>query len=171
MGKNKKVKGYPTRSIGVIHSQGGGIYTRPDGGKRHNRKTCVYYEKVTQRCTNTKCSRAYCYSGTCGAYKRREKPDQKKEIQDGLSSYDENYIHTPGQAGIHERTNEYIQVSKNIGTPCHVGYMKKPEREKRRHKSRCINYISNGKECRILNSRCTGSSHCNNYEEHAAGSE
>lgn len=67
------------------------------------------------------------------------------------------------QAGTHERSNEYIRVSKNVGTAMHVGYMK--SNEARRHKSRCEFYDKNLKYCEIKKRTCPGSARCNSYRE------
>ena len=94
----------------------------------------------------------FCKSDSCKYYKKN-KIEKENDI----------FVTLPIQAGTHERTNEYIAVSRNIGTPCHVGYMK--SNEPRRHKARCIYYDKESKKCRHYLYKCIGSSKCEKYKE------
>lgn len=85
-------------------------------------------------------------------------------IKSKLSSYNEDYLEQPFMASTHERTNKYIGLSKNIGTPVHVGYMK--SNDKRRHKARCIYYDKINKLCKWFMYKCIGSSKCDKYKEY-----
>lgn len=130
-------------------------------GKKPDKRTCIYYNKETTYCANKRCSKTICTTAhNCTCYKRKE------PVKNKLSNYDDTYIQQPDQAGTHERTNEYIAVSKAIGTPCHVGYMKNPGQ--RRHKARCIYYDKSNKQCKYYKFKCIGSSRCEKYEERKA---
>mgnify|MGYP004509116147 CR=1 FL=1 len=61
-------------------------------------------------------------------------------------------------------------LSRNMGTPSHVEYLHMAEGDKKRHKSRCIEYDKKSSTCRCVKSpyytsRCGGSSHCQYYKE------
>lgn len=117
-------------------------------------KECIYYNKEKQTCNN-KMSLSYntfCKSDNCKYYIKK-KIEKENDI----------LVPLPNQAGIHERNNEYIAVSRNIGTPCHVGYMK--SNDARRHKSRCIYYDKVSKTCKYYLFKCIGSSKCEKYQE------
>lgn len=102
-------------------------------GKRPDKRTCMFYEKSNQHCNNKDCNVTICTTASnCTCFKRREKVKKK------LSGYNDNYIHLPVKASVHEKDNRYISASKNIGTPCHVGYLKSDGQ--RRHKARCVYY-------------------------------
>lgn len=123
-------------------------------------KDCIYYNKEKQTCNNRMnlMYNIFCKSDNCKYYKKKK---SKKE--------NDVFAPLPIQAGTHERTNEYIAVSRNIGTPCHVGYMK--SNEPRRHKARCIYYDKSDKLCHCGKSgcymmRCGGSAHCTGYREY-----
>lgn len=51
------------------------------------------------------------------------------------------------------------------GAPWHVERMARQEGDPRRHKSRCIYYISKSKACEYRNGNCIGSAHCMKYKE------
>lgn len=124
-----------------------------------DKRTCIYYNKDNQKCKNKKCSKVICTTArNCTCYKRIEKTSKEE-----LSSYDENYVTLPLQSGTHEKTNEYISINKTVGTPCHVGYLQGDGQ--RRHKVRCIYYDKTNKFCKWFMFKCTGSSHCERYEE------
>lgn len=140
----------------IVHGQNS-IYTY-ETPKGQYKKRCLYYDKNSQMCTNKKCHTSYCTTArNCTCY------EEKEVTYKTLSDYDDTYIQLPDQAGTHERTNEYIAVSKAIGTPCHVGYMKNPG--ERRHKARCIYYDKSNKQCKYYKFKCIGSSRCEKYEE------
>ena len=80
-----------------------------------------------------------------------------------LSEYDESYIQLPDQAAIHESTMESIKLSKDIGTPVHLSYLKK--NDDRRHKARCIYIDKATKMCKWFMRKCTSSSRCDKYRE------
>lgn len=158
-----------TKIKSIINSQAS-IYessTQPIDGKRPDKRTCIFYNKSDGRCTNKKCSKSYCItSRNCTGYKRRENKksyNHNIKYDDELSEYDRNYLHQPKQSGTHERTNEYIAVSKKVGTPVHVGYMHSDGI--RRHKARCIYYIKQNKYCKYYKIYCPGSSRCDKYQE------
>lgn len=121
-------------------------------------KTCIYFNeekltcdylcdmKIKQFCKNAK---------GCPHY-------IKKKI---LSPYDDTFIEKPMQEFYHCPTNEYISLSKNIGTPCHPEYLKIGENDKRRDKRRCIYYEKLHKLCSLKEFVCPGSSHCEEYNE------
>lgn len=61
-------------------------------------------------------------------------------------------------------------LSRNMGTPSHVEYLHMAEGDKKRHKSRYIEYDKKSSTCRCVKSpyytsRCGGSSHCRYYKE------
>lgn len=61
-------------------------------------------------------------------------------------------------------------LSRNMGTPSHVEYLHMAEGDRKRHKSRCIEYDKRSATCRCVKSpyytsRCGGSSHCQYYKE------
>ena len=61
-------------------------------------------------------------------------------------------------------------LSRNMGTPSHVEYLHMAEGDKKRHKSRCIEYDKKNSTCRCVKSpyytsHCGGSSHCPYYKE------
>lgn len=130
--KNSKNKSYKVRKRGRLG------------------KNCVHYNHEKLSC---KLSGIFCKSDGCNSY--------ESKISDTLSEYNENYIQIPKMSGTHERTNEYISVSKNIGTPCHVGYLK--SKDERRHKAKCIYYNKSTKNCKLLVCHCPGSSRCVHY--------
>lgn len=117
-------------------------------------KDCIYYNKEKQTCNNRMnlMYNIFCKSDNCKYYKKK-KSEKENDV----------FAPLPIQAGTHERTNEYIAVSRNIGTPCHVGYMK--SNEPRRHKARCIYYDKESKKCRHYLYKCIGSSKCEKYKE------
>ncbi len=115
-------------------------------------KNCKYYND--EKCTCILSYKSFCKSDNCNCYKEKEHKIIKS---------DDDIVPLPMQAGTHERTNEYIKISKNIGTPCHVGYMKSTE--PRRHKARCIYYEKESKKCTYYLYKCVGSSRCEKYHE------
>ena len=56
-----------------------------------------------------------------------------------------------------------MTIQSMQGTPWHVEILKMREGDRRRHKSRCINY-KNGM-CLYYNFRCPGSKYCDKYRE------
>ena len=107
-------------------------------------KDCIYFnhEKLTCLHPLSPYHNCFCNSKECGFYKDKS-PSKKPSLnhcqnRDDLSEFDRNYLPQNQQSGTHERTNEYITLSKSIGTPVHVGYLKSDGQ--RRHKSRCIYY-------------------------------
>ena len=61
-------------------------------------------------------------------------------------------------------------LSRIMGTPSHVEYLHMAEGDRKRHKSRCIEYDKRSATCRCVKSpyytsRCGGSSHCQYYKE------
>lgn len=154
----KKKGKYKISHSGVIHGQNS-IYTNKAPIGQHM-NSCKYHDKESHKCTNSKCHTTICTTAHgCTCYKRKEDIQNKKS----LSEYDENYIQIPNQSGTHETDNSYIGISKNIGTPCHVGYIKSDGI--RRHKARCIHYDKIRKMCTWFIIKCTGSSKCNKYCE------
>lgn len=119
---------------------------------------CIYYNKEKQTCKNKNSLyyNVFCKSNDCKYYKEKEKIKKK-------SKGNNIFIPLPNQAGIHERNNEYISVSRNIGTPCHVGYMK--SNDTRRHKTRCVYYCKENKQCKYYMFKCIGSAICEKYRE------
>lgn len=115
-------------------------------------KDCIHYNKEKKTCNRVK---SFCRSSECIHFKTKK--EKQKLKKNGA------FVPLPYQAGIHERTNEYIAISKNIGTPCHVGYMK--SNEPRRHKTRCIYYQKENKMCKHYLYKCVGSSRCEKYQE------
>ena len=156
---SKKKHSKQSRShTGIIHGNGLYSYTVKSGSKRQNKNKCVYYNKETQACTNTKHHSSYCTTAhNCTVYKRIPDTPENK-----LSNYDENYLALPLQSGIHEH-DTIGHISKDIGTPMHGTYLK--SEGKRRHKSRCVFYERIKKTCLLLVDKCIGSSHCNKYKE------
>lgn len=157
--KNYKKKNRPGNKVthnSIIHGNNLYTYRIKSNGKRHNKKSCIYYDGETQKCTNNKCHVSICTTAYgCTVYKR-------KEIKNKLSKYDENYIQQPLQSGIHD--NSIVSsMSENIGTPVHETFLK--SKDKRRHKTRCIYFNKVDKMCRYLVRKCIGSSHCNKYHE------
>lgn len=127
--------------------------------KRRHKSNCKYYEKETQKCNNPKCSKSICVtSANCSCYKEREILNNAKKTDE-----EELFLLKPYQEGIHESNNMYIGVSRRIGTPMHVGYMK--SNDDRRHKARCIFYDKTRNYCKYYYHKCIGSSICNKYEE------
>lgn len=117
-------------------------------------KDCIYFNNEKLICNNTN---NFCNSKNCIHFK-------PIKLDSGtLSEYNENYISLPQQAGTHEKTNEYLHLSKNIGTPVHVHYLKSSD--PRRHKAHCIYYRKDNKHCEYIFSKCRGSSHCLHYKE------
>uniref|UniRef100_UPI00280B3539 hypothetical protein n=1 Tax=uncultured Thomasclavelia sp. TaxID=3025759 RepID=UPI00280B3539 len=143
--KNKQTKFYTHKVVSL-------------DGMKPDKRTCIYYDKATQNCTNKHCSKIVCTTASnCTSYKRKEKEKSNK-----LSSYDDTYIVLPKRAGIHQSNNRYIALSKNIGTPVNVKFLKSDGQ--RRHKTRCIHYYNDTKNCSLLSKRCHGSSHCSDYK-------
>lgn len=148
---------------GIINSKKS-IYTNSTksiDGKRQHKKSCMYYDTDNCKCKNDNCSKVICDTAhNCTAYKRKEKEKIKKKK---LSDYDENFLKIPYLASVHEPDTRYIGLSKNIGTPVHVGFLKSDGL--RRHKARCIFYDKINKMCELFFKKCTGSSRCNDYIE------
>lgn len=165
MNKKQRIKKdkYKKNHIGIIHGEKV-IYTnkiKNTSGKRQNKNTCVYYDKITMKCNNDKCSKSICTTAhNCTVYKRKHNEAVKSK---GLSPYDENHIKTPYKASIHESNNIGAIVGKNIGVPMHTEFLK--ANGKRRHKARCIHYRKDIKKCILYIKRCIGSSHCTDYKE------
>lgn len=62
------------------------------------------------------------------------------------------------------------KLSQSLGTPSHVEFLRMSEGDKKRHKSRCIEYDKKKDVCICTKSplfmmRCSGSSHCHYYKE------
>lgn len=123
-------------------------------------KDCIFFNDIKLTCNNTisMCHNHFCKCETCKYFKTKR--TIAKQV---LSDYDDTYIQLPTKQGVHERTNEYIGISKNIGTSCHIGYLQSDGF--RRHKARCIYYDKLKKFCEWFMTRCTGSSKCDKYEE------
>lgn len=145
--KNKK----SSKSILFVKNSKSKSYKHKKKGRLG--KNCIYFNEEKKTCKNMlnfKSYNIFCKSNGCPYYKEKE-------------TNKEDYLPLPFQSGTHECTNEYIAVSKNIGTPCHVGYMK--SNEPRRHKARCIYYNKESKKCRHYLYKCIGSSKCEKYKE------
>lgn len=130
-------------------------------------KDCIYYCKEMKSCNNKNSMyyMKFCKSDNCKYYTIYEK--NKINTNDII-------VEKPLQMGIHERTNEYIVISKNIGTPVHVGYLHKTDR--RRHKTKCIYYSKLDKlckcvKCQYYNIKCSSSSSCIWYIEKVLNDE
>ncbi|WP_312045138.1 hypothetical protein [Anaerotignum sp.] len=123
-------------------------------------KDCIYFNDEKLTCDNRFSGyyRQFCQLSYCGRFKPKE-----SKVNNELSDYDESYIQPPDKASVHEFTNEYIGLSKNIGTPCHIDYLK--SKGCRRHRARCIYYDKIKKFCGWFMTKCTGSSHCDKYKE------
>lgn len=115
-------------------------------------KDCMHYNKEKKTCNRTK---SFCKSNGCEHFKTKK--EKRKPNGNNV------FVPLPQKVGTHEKTNEYIGISRNIGTPCHVGYIK--SNEPRRHKSRCIYYKKDTKFCNWYKYKCVGSSQCEEYEE------
>ena len=140
-------------------------------GRKPDKRTCLYYDSSTQKCMNERCSTSYCMtSHNCTMYSRKVKNNQK-EHNNQLSDYDDDYIELPYQATTHQNDYRYIALSKSIGMPVNVQYLKKADNDARRHKTRCIHYYYNTKNCSIKGKQCAGSSRCDNYKEKKDRSE
>lgn len=154
---SKKYKKNSSRSI--IHA-GKGRYVKRSDGKRHDKRTCVWYEKNSQKCTCEKCHKSICDTATnCTIYER--KPEEKTPKKKSLPYYIE-YLDYPEKQGIHENISLF-NLSQNIGTPCHTTFL--ASHEKRRNKSRCVYYTKKSKYCNFYLTICSGSSRCEKYIE------
>lgn len=88
MSKHKKsieqtIKDYHKRIIHDIkHNDGNNIINGKESiylhdvtsldGIRPNKRTCIYYDKITKYCTNKKCSKSICTTAqNCTCYKRK----------------------------------------------------------------------------------------------------
>lgn len=118
-------------------------------------KDCLNYNPDLKICN---INQAFCKSKNCTMY-------AKDTETNDLSNYNDSFISLPQKAGTHETSNQYISVSRNIGTMCHVGYMHKPDGENRRHKSRCIFLIKSSNICNKRHFKCIGSNRCEYYCE------
>ncbi len=132
---------------------------------RKDKRSCVYYCKDSQKCINDKCSVIYCVSASgCGSYKRRNKGIKSNNINnDNKGSLIDSIVIHDNIASVKDNINYSNAISKNIGTNCHVGYLKR--NDKRRHKTRCIYYDKVKKWCLMLVCRCVGSNRCGLYKE------
>ena len=119
-------------------------------------KDCVYFNTDKLSCDNIRSPYHKQFCKLCSLFTPVEKNNE-------LSEYDENYIQLPHQAAIHESTTENIKLSRDIGTPVHVGYLKKTDT--RRHKARCIYIDKATKMCKWFMRKCTSSSRCEKYRE------
>ena len=155
MSKKKKYNFFDKKDhTGIIHDKR--LYTINSDGKRKNKKSCVYYEKNSEKCLNQKCHVSICVSASkCDVYKR-------KNNKDSLSEYDENYVIKPLQSSIHDNNVSSV-ISRKTGTTMHIGFLKSDG--KRRHKAKCIYYERVQKTCKKLVRKCVGSSHCKWYKE------
>ena len=66
---------------------------------------------------------------------------------------------------------EYNNLNQRMGTPSHIEYLKMADGDKRRHRSRCVEYDKKKEVCMCVKSpyftiRCGGASHCKYYAEH-----
>ena len=62
----------------------------------------------------------------------------------------------------------FKKISEDIGTPSHIDFLR--TNDERRHKSRCIYYDKSDKKCYCGKCgnylmKCSGSSHCNRYDD------
>lgn len=154
MSKSKKYnRKTPTKSI--LHIRNSKSKSNKHKKRGNLGKDCIYYnhDKLTCTCFLSPYNHTLCKMCNCFKSNKIKKTDNENNV----------YIDIPIQAGIHERTNEYISVSKNIGTPYHVGYMK--SNEPRRHKARCVYYQKENKMCKHYLYKCVGSTRCEKYEE------
>ena len=63
-------------------------------------------------------------------------------------------------------------ISKELtGTPWHVEKMHRAEGDNKRHRSRCVYYNAETKQCSKLHIKCFGSAHCTSYREQLPESE
>lgn len=161
--KHKKHKSYEgSKSINHIKN------SRSKGNKHIKKgrkgRDCIYYNNDKKSCNMTKRLCNFCSYFTPKSDDKSDKTGSKKRtVKSKLSPYNEDYLARPFVESTHEKTNEYIGLSKNIGTPVHVGYMK--SNDKRRHKNWCIWFEKVGKICKYFASKCPGSSRCEKYEE------
>ena len=160
MSKNHKKHSPYKRSKSINH-----IKNSRSKGNKHVKKgrkgrDCIYFDSEELTCINT-----HSFCNFCDNFvPKLDKTDSKKRIvKSKLSSYNDDYLELPFMASTHEKSTEYIGLSKNIGTSVHVGYMK--SNDKRRHKNWCIWFEKMGKFCKYFASKCVGSSHCEKYEE------
>lgn len=153
-----KQRNYSLSHAGIIHIKNSKSKSNKHIKRGKKGKDCIYFndKKLTCKNRNSGYYNKFCRSDECNNY--------LSVIKQTLSQYDDSYIQLPIQSGTHEKTNEYIAVSKNIGTPCHVGYLK--NNGVRRHKAKCIYYDKIKKFCKLCLYKCVGSSHCENYKEH-----
>ena len=163
--KKKRKKSGNIKSSSIIHSR---RYSTPEISHNHNhqyKRQCIYYDGVNNKCTNKGCSKVYCQTARgCPCYNTKSSTIVQNTKTDDLSAYDENYIAIPNQAGTHERTNEYITVSKTVGTQMHVGYLHSGE-HKRRHIARCIYFDRSRHYCTEKGIECRNSRYCTLYTE------
>lgn len=66
---------------------------------------------------------------------------------------------------------EYNNLNQRMGTPSHIEYLKMADGDKRRHRTRCVEYDKKKEVCMCVKSpyftiRCGGASHCKYYLEH-----
>lgn len=60
----------------------------------------------------------------------------------------------------------YMGINNYLtGTPWHIEKFTRQENDPRRHRSRCIYYISESKHCSYRCGQCIGSAHCSHYKE------
>ncbi len=118
-------------------------------------KDCIYFNEQKKNCQLYKKLCTFCSDFSPKNYVPRK--------ASRLSEYEEDYLVLPTQAGRHDSTREYVGLSKHIGTPVHVNYLK--SNDGRRHKARCIYYCKATQKCEYFIDKCKGSAHCEKYEE------
>lgn len=144
------------RNKSVMHISRSASKSNKHSKRGKKGKDCIYYQDDTQSCNNEMsgyyhqlCHHDYCHG--------------KQYIADDLSHYDDTYIQLPQRASYHDTTNYRESLSQYIGTPAHVGYLRRKDGEPRRHMSRCTHLQKPTKWCKVRKDKCIGSSHCNDY--------
>lgn len=97
--------------------------------------------------------------------------DKGRSKGDGRDNRDDAYIPIPRQAGYKAYTRgDGGKLSRDIGTPSHVGYIRRKDGDDRRHKARCI-WLDKGSgicrcgRCISYMYKCSGAAHCVGYME------
>lgn len=164
-GKQRSSAKYHQPNHSVMHISNSRSKSNKHAKRGVKGRDCIFFNADKHTCDNelSLFYRTFCNHDHCN---KRIYKNANQQDKSGLSPYDEDYIQLPSQAGRHDATTEYIAISRNIGTPCHIGYLKSDG--VRRHKSRCIYYRKDNKHCTLTFTKCKGSSHCNKYTERAS---
>ena len=107
-------------------------------------------------------------------YHIQEHSGSEKVLDEKNSVYQNNPMdfRFSKDTSVQQSMPEYNNLNQRMGTPSHIEYLKMADGDKRRHRSRCVEYDKKKEVCMCVKSpyftiRCGGASHCKYYSEHS----